>query len=158
MMGFCGFWKAVPLPLLPLQWFEIANRWKESLQNDRGGGIHENTHLLIRDHGLKKKTCKGWWAAATLFLSEQNEKQSPWQEKLRVKHKQSLCFLGAWLIFISLHAWQDQTLFKLWKPTGPSGWRCWIQSQFQGVPCKMSLMRSDIWQVTWKISGGLQWA
>lgn len=135
MMGLCGFRKAaVPMPLLPPQWLEIAKRWEGSQHNNRGG-IHENTHFLIRDHGWKKKNCKSWWAADIQFLSEQynpKEKKIFWQEKLRLKHKQTLRSPVAWLI---LPAWQDQILFKLWKPTRPSGWRPWMQAQSQGVPC-----------------------
>lgn len=128
--------------LQPLKWFDIANRWKGSLHNDRGG-MHENTPFLICDHGLKKKPVKVNGLQLSSFcqnsISQKKKKKkikkSPWQEKVRLKYKQSLWSPVAWLIFIPLPAWQDQILFKLWKPTRPSGWRPWMQSQFQGVPC-----------------------
>lgn len=141
MMWLCGFWKAaVPMTLLPLQWFEIANRWEGSQHNNRGG-IHEKTYFLIRDYGWKKKKkSKILWVAAIQFLSEQYEQKekqkSLWQEKLRLKFKQTLCSPVAWLI---LPEWHDQILFKLWKSTRPSGWRPWMQTQFQCVPCTNAL-------------------
>lgn len=161
MMGLCGFPKAaVPMTLLPLQWFEIANRWEGSQHNNRGG-IHEKTHFLIRDCGWKEKTCKSWWAAAIQFLSEQyrqkEKKKSLWQEKLRLKYKQTLQSPAAWLI---LPVWQDQILFSLWKPTRPSGWRPWIKAQFQGVPCANDLDEirylashlKNIWRIAMRLA------
>lgn len=140
MMGLCGFRKAaVPMTLLPLQWFEIANRWEGSQHNNRGG-IHEKPHFLIRDCGWRKRNCKSWWAAAIQFLSEQYKKKeknkSLWQGKLRLKYKQILWSPVACII---LPVWLDQILFKLWKPTRPSGCRPWMQAQFQGVPCTNAL-------------------
>lgn len=50
----------------------------------------------------KKKKSKILWVAAIQFLSEQYEQKekqkSLWQEKLRLKFKQTLCSPVAWLI------------------------------------------------------------
>lgn len=113
-MRLCGFQKAAAsILLLPLQWFEIANRWESSLHNDKGD-IHENTPFLIHPHSLKKnsKNCKSSWAVAICFCQnsegrkkeKKKKKDSIWtcQEKLRLKYKQSLWSPATCLIFIPL--------------------------------------------------------